>query len=109
MSAPADPSYNSALKWAQENSNKTTRSGSEDYFSWLFLGIIILIIIVGYFCVVNHGRPIERQLLTYLPTKEKNEIALGYKVRVMEIFFLPKEAVLLEFKRVNGSGWLTVP
>jgi hypothetical protein len=21
--------------------------------------------------------------------------------------FLPKEAVLLEFKRVNGSGWLT--
>jgi hypothetical protein len=25
----------------------------------------------------------------------------------MEIFFLPKEAVLLEFKRVNGSGWLT--
>ena len=53
MSAPADPSYNSALKWAQENSNKTTRSGSEDYFSWLFLGIIILIIIVGYFCLKN--------------------------------------------------------
>jgi hypothetical protein len=25
----------------------------------------------------------------------------------MEIFFLPKEAVLLEFKRINGSGWLT--
>jgi hypothetical protein len=25
----------------------------------------------------------------------------------MEIFFLPKEAMLLEFKRVNGSGWLT--
>jgi hypothetical protein len=25
----------------------------------------------------------------------------------MEIFFLPKETVLLEFKRVNGSGWLT--
>jgi len=25
----------------------------------------------------------------------------------MEVFFLPKEAVLLEFKRVNGSGWLT--
>jgi hypothetical protein len=22
-------------------------------------------------------------------------------------FFLPKEVVLLEFKRVNGSGWLT--
>jgi hypothetical protein len=25
----------------------------------------------------------------------------------MEIFFLPKEAVLPEFKRANGSGWLT--
>lgn len=25
----------------------------------------------------------------------------------MDIFFLPKEAVLLEFKRVDGSGWLT--
>jgi len=25
----------------------------------------------------------------------------------MEVFFLPKEAVLLEFKCVNGSGWLT--
>jgi hypothetical protein len=25
----------------------------------------------------------------------------------MEMFFMPKETVLLEFKRVNGSGWLT--
>jgi len=29
------------------------------------------------------------------------------KAVVMKIFFLSKEAVLLEFKRVNGSGWLT--
>ena len=36
---------------------------------------------------------------------------IGYRevltAEAMEIFFLPKEAVLLEFKRVNGSGWLT--
>jgi hypothetical protein len=25
----------------------------------------------------------------------------------MEMLFLPKEAMLLEFKRINGSGWLT--
>jgi hypothetical protein len=31
---------------------------------------------------------------------------LASKQEAMEIFFLPKEAVLLEFKRVNGSNWV---
>jgi hypothetical protein len=26
----------------------------------------------------------------------------------MEVFFLPKEAVLMEFKRVNGSGCVCI-
>jgi hypothetical protein len=58
--------------------------------------------------VRNHIR--NRQPRNNTSTKRDNVAVFAssfFYSQEIVIFFLPKEAVLLEFKRANGSGWLT--
>jgi hypothetical protein len=54
MPGPSDPSYASALKWAQDFKNSNKNSDT-NYIAWLFLGIFILILIIGYFWVKSYS------------------------------------------------------